>query len=153
MRYIWAVTFSIIPTKNRCFHDVIIPTFAWTILSHASRWCSGENPKSNVYKVLKWMVNTEAPQHSNTVIGDGMFLIQSTSRCLNYSIFAQKIVSSVLKLTQHRSDLYFWCLRVALYQRHKKEKTRKWRIWSCFFHWCKNKNGNRHAWFAKTFFF
>ena len=53
------------------------------------------------------MINTETPQNSNTVIGDGMFLIQSTSRCLNYSIFAQKIVSSVFKSTRHRSDLCF----------------------------------------------
>ena len=36
-----------------------------------------------------------------------MFLIQSTPRCLNYSIFVQKIVLSVLKLTQHRADLCF----------------------------------------------
>ena len=27
-RYIWAVTFSIIPTKNRCFHGVPIPSCA-----------------------------------------------------------------------------------------------------------------------------
>ena len=60
-----------------------------------------DNPKSNIYKVLKGVVNTEAPQNSNTVIADGMFLIQSTPRCLNYSIFVPKIVSSVLKLTQH----------------------------------------------------
>ena len=46
---------------------------------------------SNVYKVLKGMVNTEAPWNSNTVIGGGMFLIQSTSCCLNYSIFVQKL--------------------------------------------------------------
>ena len=66
-----------------------------------------DNPKSNVYKVLKGMVNTEGPQNSNTVIADGMFLIQSTPRCLNYSIFVQKLVSSFLKLTQHRADLCF----------------------------------------------
>ena len=53
------------------------------------------------------MVNTEAPENSNTVIGDETFLIQSSSRCLNYSISVQKIVSSVLKLTQHRFDLCF----------------------------------------------
>ena len=47
------------------------------------------------------MVNTEAPQNSNTVNADGMFLIQSTLRCLNYSIFVQKVVLSVL------SDLCF----------------------------------------------
>ena len=52
-------------------------------------------------------MNTEAPQNSNTVNADGMFLIQSTPCCLNYSIFVQKIVSSVLKLTQHRADLCF----------------------------------------------
>ena len=66
-----------------------------------------DNPKSNIYKVLKGMVNTEAPQNSNKVIADGMFLIQSTPRCLNYSIFVTKTVSSVLKLTQHRADLCF----------------------------------------------
>ena len=60
-----------------------------------------------IIQVLKGMVNTEGPQNSNTVIADGMFLIQSTPRCLNYSIFVQKIVSSVLKLTQHRADLCF----------------------------------------------
>ena len=47
------------------------------------------------------MVNTEAPQNSNTVNADGMFLIQSTLRCLNYSIFVQKVVLSAL------SDLCF----------------------------------------------
>ena len=66
-----------------------------------------DNHKYNVYKVLKGMVNTEMPQSSNTVIADGMFLIQSTSRCLNYNIFVQKIFSSDLKLTQHRTDLCF----------------------------------------------
>ena len=66
-----------------------------------------DNPKSNVCKVLKGMVNTEAPQNSNTVISDGMFLIQSNSRCLNYSIFLQKFFSFLMKLTQHRADLCF----------------------------------------------
>ena len=47
------------------------------------------------------MVNTEAPQNFNTVNADGMFLIQSTLRCLNYIIFEQKVVLSVL------SDLCF----------------------------------------------
>ena len=47
------------------------------------------------------MVNKEAPQNSNTVNADGMFLIQSTLRCLNYGIFVQKVVLSVL------SDLCF----------------------------------------------
>ena len=51
------------------------------------------------------MVNTEAPQISNTVIADSMFLIQSTPFCLNYSNFVQKIVSPISKLTQHRADL------------------------------------------------
>ena len=44
------------------------------------------NPKTNVFKVLKGMVKTEAPQNSNTAIANGMFLIQSTPRCLNYKI-------------------------------------------------------------------
>ena len=47
------------------------------------------------------MVNTEATQNSNTVNTDGMFLNQSTLCCLNYSIFVQKPVLSVL------SDLCF----------------------------------------------
>ena len=60
-----------------------------------------DNPKSNASKVLKGMMNTEAPQNSNTVNTDGMFLIQSTLCCLDYSIFVQKVVLSVL------SDLCF----------------------------------------------
>ena len=47
------------------------------------------------------MVNREAPQNSNTVNADGMFLFLSTLRCFNYSIIVQKVVLSVL------SDLYF----------------------------------------------
>ena len=66
-----------------------------------------DNRKSNVYKVLKGMVNTGAPQNPNTVIANGIFLIQSTPRCLSYNIFVQKIVSSVLELTQHKANLYF----------------------------------------------
>ena len=66
-----------------------------------------DNRKSNVYKVLKGMVNTGAPQNPNTVIANGIFLIQSTPRCLSYNIFVQKIVSSVLELTQHKADLCF----------------------------------------------
>ena len=42
------------------------------------------------------MVNTEAPQNSNTVNADGLFFIHSTLRCLNYSIFVQKVILSVL---------------------------------------------------------
>ena len=60
-----------------------------------------DNRKSNACKILKGMVNTEAPQNSNTINADAMFLIQSTLRCLNYSIFEQKVVLSVL------SDLCF----------------------------------------------
>ena len=55
-----------------------------------------DNLKSNVCKILKQIVNTEAPQNSNTVNADGMFLVQSTLRCLDYSIFVQKVVLSVL---------------------------------------------------------
>ena len=51
-----------------------------------------DSPKSNASKRLKGMVNTEAPQNSNTVDADGMFLIQSTLRCLKYSILVQKVV-------------------------------------------------------------
>ena len=46
-----------------------------------------DNQKSNACKIWKGMVNTEGPQSSNTVNADGMFLIQSTLRCLNYFIF------------------------------------------------------------------
>ena len=53
------------------------------------------------------MVNTGAPQNPNTVIANGIFLIQSTPRCLSYNIFVQKIVSSVLELTQDKADLCF----------------------------------------------
>ena len=60
-----------------------------------------DNPKPNTCKILKGMVNTEARQNSNTVNANGMFLIQSTLRCLNYSIFVKKVVLSVL------SDLCF----------------------------------------------
>ena len=60
-----------------------------------------DNPKSNACKILKGMVNTEVPQNFNTVNADGTFLIQSTLRCLNYGIFAQKVVFSV------SSDLCF----------------------------------------------
>ena len=60
-----------------------------------------DNRRSNACKILKGMVNTEAPQNSNTINADAMFLIQSTLRCLNYSIFEQKVVLSVL------SDLCF----------------------------------------------
>ena len=60
-----------------------------------------DNSKSNACKILKGMVNTEVPQNSNTVHADGMFPIQSTLHCLNYSIFVQKVVLSVL------SDLCF----------------------------------------------
>ena len=55
-----------------------------------------DNPKPNACKIFKEMVNTEAPQNSNTVNADGIFLIQSTLGCLNYSIFVQKVVLSVL---------------------------------------------------------
>ena len=47
------------------------------------------------------MGNREAPQNSNTVNANGMFLFLSTLRCFNYSIIAQKVVLSVL------SDLCF----------------------------------------------
>ena len=50
------------------------------------------------------MVTTEASKNSNIVIADVMFLIQFIPRCLNYSIFVQKIVASALKLTQYRAD-------------------------------------------------
>ena len=48
-----------------------------------------DNPKSNACKILKRMVNTEAPQNSTTLL------------YLNYSIFVQKVVLSAL------SDLCF----------------------------------------------
>ena len=43
-----------------------------------------DNPKSNASKILKGMVNTEAPQNSTTL------------HCLNYSIFVKKVVLSAL---------------------------------------------------------
>ena len=52
-----------------------------------------DNPKSDACKILKGIVNTEAPQNSSTVNADGMFLIQSPLRCLNYCIFVQKVLS------------------------------------------------------------
>ena len=62
------------------------------------------------------MVNTEAPQNSNTVNPDGMSLIQSTLRCLNYSIFVQKVVCFVWFM--------LWCLWISIKdtKRHKKEE-------------------------------
>ena len=102
-----------------------------------------DNPKYNVYKVLKGMVNTEMPQSSNTIIADGMFLIQSTSRCLNYNIFVQKIFSSDLKLTQHRTDLCFDVYESPIKDTKMKERGNEES--DVFFHWSKNKNGNRHG--------
>ena len=100
------------------------------------------NLKSNVYKVLKRMMNTDALPNINTIIADGMFFNQITPHCLNWCIFMQKFVSFVVILTQHRTAEY-----LAL----KDTEKRKWRIWSCFFHWSKSKNGNRHARFTKAF--
>ena len=77
-----------------------------------------DNLKSNIYKVLKRMVNTEAPNNSNSVITDGTFLIQSTPRCIIYSIFVQ-VFLSVLKVPQHRADL---CFDVYEYQRKGKKE-------------------------------
>ena len=57
-----------------------------------------DSPESNACKILKGMVNTEASQNSNTVNADGTFLIQSTLRCLYYTIFVQKVVLSVLSV-------------------------------------------------------
>ena len=78
-----------------------------------------DNPKPNACKIFKEMVNTEAPQNSNTVNADGIFLIQSTLGCLNYSIFVQKVVLSVLWFM-------LWCLRISTKntKRHKKEERR-----------------------------
>ena len=76
-----------------------------------------DSPESNACKILKGMVNTEAPQNSNTVNADGMFLIQSALRCLNYSIFVQKFVLSAL------SDLCF----DAYESLSKTQKDIKWR--------------------------
>ena len=67
--------------------------------SHCFTYPNGalwDNPKSNASKILKGMVNSEAPQNSNKVNADGMFLIQSTLGCLNYNIFVQTVVLSDL---------------------------------------------------------
>ena len=104
-----------------------------------------DNPKSNVYKILKGMVNTEVPQNFNTVISDGMFPIQSTSHCLNYSIFLQKNFSFVLKLTQHRADLYFDVYESPSIKDTKRKERGNEESDRVFFHWSKNINGNRQA--------
>ena len=80
-----------------CQYPIVPEPHCFTYLNGALR----DNPKSNACKILKGMVNTEAPQNFNTVNADGTFLIQSTLRCLNYGIFAQKVVFSV------SSDLCF----------------------------------------------
>ena len=82
-----------------------------------------DNPKSNVYKVLKGMVNTEVQQNSNTVFADRMFLIQSTPRRLSYNIFGHKIASSVLKLTQRKADLCFDVYESPSIKDTKRKKT------------------------------
>ena len=65
-----------------------------------------DNLKSNVYKVLKRMMNTDALPNINTIIADGMFFNQITPHCLNWCIFMQKFVSFVAILTQHRTAEY-----------------------------------------------
>ena len=86
-----------IDVSTVCQYPIVPEPHCFTYPNGALR----DNPKSNACKILKGMVNTEAPQNSNTVNADGMFLIQSTLRCLNYGIFVQKVVLSVL------SDLCF----------------------------------------------
>ena len=101
-----------------------------------------DNPKSNVYKILKGMINTEAPQNSNTVIADAMFLIQSIPRCLNYSIFVQKkyLCSSVLKLTQHSADLCFDVYEFLCIKDTKRKEIGNKESDHILFHWSKNNN-------------
>ena len=53
------------------------------------------------------MINTEGPKDPNTVIADGIFFVQSTPRYLNFSIFALKVASFILKLTRHKADFWF----------------------------------------------
>ena len=81
--------FSIIPAKNRCStvcqYPIVPEAHCFTYPNGALR----DNPNSNACKILKGMVNTEAPQNSTTLL------------CLNYSIFVQKVVLSAL------SDLCF----------------------------------------------
>ena len=132
--------FFIIPTKNRCFYVVpvsIVPE------SHCFTYPNGalrDNPKSNACKILKVMVDTEAPQNSNTVNVDDLFLIQSTLGYLSYSIFVQKDVLSVL------SDLCFNVYEsLSNTQKDKKRKKEEMKNLIVFLHWSKNKNGNRHV--------
>lgn len=53
------------------------------------------------------MINTEGAKDPNTVIADGIFFVQSTPRYLNFSIFALKVASFILKLTRHKADFWF----------------------------------------------
>ena len=83
-----------IDVSTVCQYPIVPEPHCFTYPNGALR----DNPKSNACKILKGMVNTEAPQNSNTVNADGTFLIQSTLRCLYYSIFVQKVVLSVLSV-------------------------------------------------------
>ena len=98
-----------------CQYPIVPEPHCFTYPNSALR----DNPKPNACKIFKEMVNTEAPQNSNTVNADGIFLIQSTLGCLNYSIFVQKVVLSVLWFM-------LWCLRISTKntKRHKKEERR-----------------------------
>ena len=72
---------------------------------------------------MKGMVNIEAPLNSNTISADGIFLIQSTPRCLNYSIFALKMISPVFKPdTELIFALMSTSLPLSKTQKRKKEE-------------------------------
>ena len=104
-----------------------------------------DNSKSNACKILKGMVNTEAPQNSNTVNGDGMFLIQSTLSCLNYSIFVPKVVLSVL------SDLCFDVYEsLSKTQKDRKKKKEEMMNLIVFFTLVQKQKW-KHVWFAIAF--
>ena len=117
MRSIVAVTFLSFQQKRDVFTVIQYPLGpgppCFTHPDGALRY----NPKSNVYKVLKGMVNTEAPQNSNTEIAVGMFLIQSSPHCLNYSIFVH-IYTYIYTHTHTHIYIYIYIL-------HNSKQVRK----------------------------
>ena len=73
-----------IDVSTLCQYPTVPESHCFTYPNGALR----DNPKSNnACKILKVMVDTEAPQNSNTVNADDLFLNQSTLGYLSYSIF------------------------------------------------------------------
>ena len=97
-----------IDVSTVCQYPIVPEPHCFTYPNGALR----DNPKSDACKILKGIVNTEAPQNSSTVNADGMFLIQSPLRCLNYCIFVQKVVCLFC--------LIYVLMFMNRYQRHKK---------------------------------